>query len=123
MLFLPYRITCILLLSIVVNSICYRFVAGVISHKRLKGFMQVLWRASKGNIFMSQVSIEEPIKDAMTVSCTLTTYKCIYLSNLDVQLLTLVVSFSQNALVFKTVFVLFFQGHALSERVKKICEG
>jgi hypothetical protein len=41
------------------------FVAGVIPRERLTGFEKMLWRACRGNVFLRQADIEEPIADPM----------------------------------------------------------
>ena len=48
--------------------LCDRFVAGVISQERLVSFERMLWRACRGNVFMRQTPIEEPLEDKSTVS-------------------------------------------------------
>ena len=70
------------------------FVAGVIAREKLLRFEQVLWRACRGNVFVQQTEIDEPLEDPSTGEC-----------------------------IFKNVFVLFFQGDQLRLRVKRICEG
>lgn len=45
-----------------------RFVAGVISQERLGTFERVLWRACRGNVFIRQAPIDEPLEDPTTVS-------------------------------------------------------
>nr|CAD2183782.1 unnamed protein product [Meloidogyne enterolobii] len=71
-----------------------KFVAGVIQRERLPAFERLLWRACRGNVFLRQAEITEPLSDTMT--------------GLEVQ---------------KAVFIIFFQGDQLKSRVKKICEG
>ena len=45
-----------------------RFVAGVIAREKLLRFEQVLWRACRGNVFVQQTEIDEPLEDPSTVS-------------------------------------------------------
>ncbi|VDD95947.1 unnamed protein product, partial [Enterobius vermicularis] len=71
----------------------FGFVAGVIQRERLPGFERLLWRACRGNAFLRQSEIDEPLVDSSGVP------------------------------VKKTVFIIFFQGDQLKTRVKKICEG
>uniref|UniRef100_A0A0N5AD15 V-type proton ATPase subunit a n=1 Tax=Syphacia muris TaxID=451379 RepID=A0A0N5AD15_9BILA len=71
----------------------FGFVAGVIQRERLPGFERLLWRACRGNAFLRQSEINEPLID------------------------------SAGVMVKKTVFIIFFQGDQLKTRVKKICEG
>uniref|UniRef100_A0A336KL07 V-type proton ATPase subunit a n=1 Tax=Culicoides sonorensis TaxID=179676 RepID=A0A336KL07_CULSO len=70
------------------------FVVGVMNRERFLSFERMLWRISRGNIFVRQSEIEEPFKDPKT-----------------------------KRPVYKVVFVLFFQGEQLKSRVKKICLG
>uniref|UniRef100_A0A8C2B6D3 V-type proton ATPase subunit a n=1 Tax=Cyprinus carpio TaxID=7962 RepID=A0A8C2B6D3_CYPCA len=69
------------------------FVAGVINRERIPTFERMLWRVCRGNVFLRQTEIEDPLEDPTTVS------------------------------VHKSVFIIFFQGDQLKNRVKKICEG
>ncbi|KAK7080088.1 Unc-32p [Halocaridina rubra] len=70
------------------------FVAGVILRERMPMFERMLWRVCRGNVFVRQVQIEEPLEDPVT-----------------------------GDEVYKTVFIIFFQGEQLKTKVKKICEG
>ncbi|XP_014258962.1 V-type proton ATPase 116 kDa subunit a isoform X2 [Cimex lectularius] len=70
------------------------FVAGVILRERIPAFERMLWRACRGNVFLRQAEIETPLEDPST-----------------------------GDEVFKSVFIIFFQGDQLKTRVKKICEG
>uniref|UniRef100_U5EY30 V-type proton ATPase subunit a n=1 Tax=Corethrella appendiculata TaxID=1370023 RepID=U5EY30_9DIPT len=70
------------------------FVAGVILRERLPAFERMLWRACRGNVFLRQAMIESPLEDP-----------------------------SNGENVYKSVFIIFFQGDQLKTRVKKICEG
>ncbi|KAK6101351.1 V-type ATPase subunit family protein [Brugia pahangi] len=70
------------------------FVAGVIERERLPAFERLLWRACRGNVFLRQSEIAEPLIDTTT-----------------------------GDPIINTVFIIFFQGDQLKTRVKKICEG
>ncbi|XP_056672712.1 V-type proton ATPase 116 kDa subunit a 1 isoform X6 [Monodelphis domestica] len=70
------------------------FVAGVINRERMPTFERMLWRVCRGNVFLRQSEIENPLEDPVT---------------------------GDN--VHKSVFIIFFQGDQLKNRVKKICEG
>ncbi|XP_046917281.2 V-type ATPase subunit a family protein Vha100-1 isoform X1 [Dermatophagoides farinae] len=70
------------------------FVAGVILRERIPGFERMLWRTCHGNVFLKQASIDTPLEDPYT---------------------------GDN--VYKSVFIIFFQGEQLQTKVKKICEG
>ncbi|KAK3919670.1 V-type proton ATPase 116 kDa subunit a1 [Frankliniella fusca] len=54
----------------------------------------MLWRACRGNVFLRQAEIETPLEDPTT-----------------------------GDEVYKSVFIIFFQGDQLKTRVRKICEG
>ncbi|XP_072176712.1 V-type proton ATPase 116 kDa subunit a 1-like [Diadema setosum] len=70
------------------------FVAGVIQRERIAAFEQMLWRVCRGNVFLRQAEIDTPLEDPSTGD--------------EMQ---------------KSVFIIFFQGDQLKNRVKKICEG
>ncbi|KAM7536854.1 hypothetical protein Aperf_G00000087544 [Anoplocephala perfoliata] len=70
------------------------FVAGVVLREMLPAFERMLWRACSGNVFLKQAEIELPIEDLLT-----------------------------GEKVYKTVFIIFFQGDQLKSKVTKICEG
>lgn len=70
------------------------FVAGVIQRERVAGFERMLWRISRGNVFLRQAEIGTSLEDPST----------------------------GNPL-YKTVFVAFFQGEQLKSRIKKVCAG
>nr|CAD7587713.1 unnamed protein product [Timema genevievae] len=74
--------------------VVFSFVAGVILRERIPPFERMLWRACRGNVFLRQAEIETPLEDP-----------------------------SNGDQVFKSVFIIFFQGDQLKTRVKKICEG
>lgn len=70
------------------------FVAGVVPRERVPAFERMLWRISRGNVFLRQVELEQPLDEPNTGNS-----------------------------VYKTVFVAFFQGEELKSRVKKVCAG
>uniref|UniRef100_A0A8C6X604 V-type proton ATPase subunit a n=1 Tax=Naja naja TaxID=35670 RepID=A0A8C6X604_NAJNA len=72
----------------------WQFVAGVINRERIPTFERMLWRVCRGNVFLRQAEIENPLEDPVT-----------------------------GDYVHKSVFIIFFQGDQLKNRVKKICEG
>lgn len=43
------------------------FVAGTIQRERLPGFERMLWRISRGNVFLRQVEMDETLEDPETV--------------------------------------------------------
>ncbi|XP_017143573.1 V-type proton ATPase 116 kDa subunit a [Drosophila miranda] len=70
------------------------FVAGVINRERVFGFERMLWRISRGNVFLKRSDLDEPLNDPAT-----------------------------GHPIYKTVFVAFFQGEQLKNRIKKVCTG
>ncbi|XP_037802746.1 V-type proton ATPase 116 kDa subunit a1-like isoform X1 [Penaeus monodon] len=70
------------------------FVAGVTLRERMPMFERMLWRVCRGNVFVRRADIQQPLEDPIT-----------------------------GEEVFKTVFIIFFQGEQLKTKVKKICEG
>eukprot|EP01135_Chromosphaera_perkinsii_P002180 Nk52_evm15s218 gene=Nk52_evmTU15s218 len=70
------------------------FTAGVIAREKVAGFERLLWRACHGNVFMRQAHIEQALHDPSTGEPSL-----------------------------KNVFVIFYQGETLQNKVKRICEG
>ncbi|XP_069189056.1 V-type proton ATPase 116 kDa subunit a 1 isoform X2 [Procambarus clarkii] len=70
------------------------FVAGVTRRERMPMFERMLWRVCRGNVFVRQSEIHEPLEDPVT-----------------------------GEAVHKVVFLIFFQGEQLKNKVKKICDG
>uniref|UniRef100_A0A9R1SRM1 V-type proton ATPase subunit a n=2 Tax=Cyprinus carpio TaxID=7962 RepID=A0A9R1SRM1_CYPCA len=75
-------------------AFCLLYFSGVIGRERMSTFERMLWRVCRGNVFLRQADIEEPLEDPAT-----------------------------GDHVHKSVFIIFFQGDQLKNRVKKICEG
>ena len=72
----------------------FNVTAGVIDFSKLNSFERILWRVSKGNIYLKHSDIAEDLVDPST-----------------------------GDQVRKSIFLLFFQGEELKSRVKKVCEG
>ncbi|XP_054725479.1 V-type proton ATPase 116 kDa subunit a1-like isoform X1 [Anastrepha obliqua] len=70
------------------------FVAGVLPRQRVYAFERMLWRISRGNILVKHADIEEPLQDPRT-----------------------------GNMIYKTAFVVFYQGEQLNTRIKKVCSG
>ncbi|XP_029162435.1 V-type proton ATPase 116 kDa subunit a-like [Nylanderia fulva] len=70
------------------------FVGGVINRERVPAFERMLWRISRGNVFLRQTEIDKPLEDPAT-----------------------------GNEIYKTAFVAFFQGEQLKTRIKKVCIG
>eukprot|EP00092_Neocalanus_flemingeri_P001102 GFUD01001175.1.p1 GENE.GFUD01001175.1~~GFUD01001175.1.p1 ORF type:complete len:874 (+),score=218.49 GFUD01001175.1:2161-4782(+) len=76
------------------SSMKFNITGGVIDRARLLAFERMLWRVSKGNVFLKVAEIDEQMEDP-----------------------------GSGDVLNKAVFIIFFQGEALRSRVKKICEG
>lgn len=70
------------------------FVAGVIPRERLAAFERILWRTLRGNLYMNQSEIPEPIIDP-----------------------------SNNEQTHKNVFVIFAHGKEIIAKIRKISES
>ncbi|XP_060550505.1 V-type proton ATPase 116 kDa subunit a 4 [Pantherophis guttatus] len=70
------------------------FIAGVIKRERLVTFERLLWRACRGNIYLKFSEMDTPLEDPVT-----------------------------KEEMKKNVFIIFYQGEQLRQKIKKICEG
>lgn len=70
------------------------FVAGVIARDRVAAFERILWRTLRGNLYMNQSEIPEPLTDPTT-----------------------------NVAVNKNVFVIFAHGQEILAKIRKISES
>jgi len=70
------------------------FLTGVLPKEKLLTFERVLWRATRGNMFIKQIEIDIPIIDPTTGEAT-----------------------------EKNVFIIFFQGEKAQTKIKKTCEA
>ncbi|KAK2539653.1 Atp6v0a4 [Columba guinea] len=70
------------------------FTAGVIKRERMLLFERLLWRACRGNIYLKYTEIDTPLEDPVT-----------------------------REEVKKNMFIIFYQGEQLKQKIKKICEG
>lgn len=76
------------------KSVKLGFITGVIKRDKFSSFERVLWRSTRGNLFMKHADIEDKIKDPHT-----------------------------GDLVEKSVFIIFYQGERSHLKIKKICES
>ncbi|XP_053321240.1 V-type proton ATPase 116 kDa subunit a 4-like [Spea bombifrons] len=67
---------------------------GVIDMERLAAFERVLWRVCMGNIYMKSCEMDSPLEDPVT-----------------------------KQEIKKNVFIVFYQGEQLKQKVLKICDG
>jgi V-type H+-transporting ATPase subunit a len=70
------------------------FVAGVIPRERVAAFERILWRTLRGNLYMNQSEIPEPLTDP-----------------------------TNNELINKNVFVIFAHGKEIIAKIRKISES
>ncbi|KAI9791049.1 MAG: H(+)-transporting V0 sector ATPase subunit a [Piccolia ochrophora] len=70
------------------------FVAGVIPRERIAAFERILWRTLRGNLYMNQSEIPEPI-----------------------------INPSNNESIYKNVFVIFAHGKEILAKIRKISES
>lgn len=53
--------------TILIVYFIIRFVAGVVPRERVPGFERMLWRISRGNVFLRRAELEESLEDPATV--------------------------------------------------------
>lgn len=53
----------------------FRFVSGVVNRERVPAFERMLWRISRGNVFLRQAELDEPLEDPNTVRKYLIIFK------------------------------------------------
>ncbi|XP_027639887.1 V-type proton ATPase 116 kDa subunit a 4 isoform X3 [Falco peregrinus] len=70
------------------------FTAGVIKRERMIPFERLLWRACRGNIYLRYTEMDTPLEDPVT-----------------------------REEVKKNVFIIFYQGEQLKQKIRKICDG
>ncbi|XP_060101635.1 V-type proton ATPase 116 kDa subunit a 4 isoform X2 [Heteronotia binoei] len=70
------------------------FIAGVIKRERMGPFERLLWRACRGNIYLRFSEMDTPLEDPIT-----------------------------QEEMKKNVFIIFYQGEQLKQKIRKICEG
>ncbi|XP_042326284.1 V-type proton ATPase 116 kDa subunit a isoform X2 [Sceloporus undulatus] len=70
------------------------FIAGVIKRERMVPFERLLWRACRGNIYLRFSEMDTPLEDPIT-----------------------------KEEMKKNVFIIFYQGEQLRQKIKKICDG
>lgn len=70
------------------------FVTGVVAAANFLSFERVLWRATRGNLFMKHSEMDDEVRDSVT-----------------------------GELVEKCVFIIFFQGSRVENKIRKICEA
>eukprot|EP01111_Echinosteliopsis_oligospora_P019970 TRINITY_DN992_c0_g2_i2.p1 TRINITY_DN992_c0_g2~~TRINITY_DN992_c0_g2_i2.p1 ORF type:complete len:855 (-),score=239.34 TRINITY_DN992_c0_g2_i2:45-2609(-) len=76
------------------KSVKLGFLTGVIVRNKVPSFERVLWRATRGNLYMKQSDIDGQIKDPNT-----------------------------GDWLEKNVFIIFFSGERVQAKIKKICES
>lgn len=70
------------------------FTAGVINRERMPSFERLLWRVCRGNIYLKFGEMDTALEDPVT-----------------------------KEEIKKNMFIIFYQGEQLRQKIKKICEG
>ncbi|XP_004462195.1 V-type proton ATPase 116 kDa subunit a 4 isoform X2 [Dasypus novemcinctus] len=70
------------------------FTAGVINRERMASFERLLWRVCRGNVYLKFSEIDTTMEDPVT-----------------------------KEEIKKNIFIIFFQGEQLRQKIKKICDG
>ncbi|XP_005405509.1 PREDICTED: V-type proton ATPase 116 kDa subunit a isoform 4 isoform X2 [Chinchilla lanigera] len=70
------------------------FTVGVINRERMASFERLLWRVCRGNIYLKFSEMDAPLEDPVT-----------------------------REEIKKNIFIIFYQGEQLRQKVKKICDG
>ncbi|KAL4669833.1 hypothetical protein H8959_008387 [Pygathrix nigripes] len=70
------------------------FIAGVINRERMASFERLLWRICRGNMYLKFSEMDAPLEDPVTKE--------------EIQ---------------KNIFIIFYQGEQLRQKIKKICDG
>uniref|UniRef100_G1T5M6 V-type proton ATPase subunit a n=1 Tax=Oryctolagus cuniculus TaxID=9986 RepID=G1T5M6_RABIT len=70
------------------------FTAGVITRERMASFKRLLWRVCRGNVYLRFSEMDTPLEDPVT-----------------------------KEEIKKNIFIIFYQGEQLRQKVKKICDG
>ncbi|XP_069852972.1 V-type proton ATPase 116 kDa subunit a 4 [Dipodomys merriami] len=70
------------------------FTAGVINRERMASFERLLWRVCRGNVYLKFSEMDTPLEDPIT-----------------------------KEEIKKNIFIIFYQGEQLRQKIKKICDG
>lgn len=70
------------------------FITGVVEEDKFLSFERILWRATRGNVYVRHTEVDEPLRDVTT-----------------------------SQLIHKYVFIIFFQGSRVEHKIRKICEA
>ncbi|XP_040857954.1 V-type proton ATPase 116 kDa subunit a isoform X1 [Ochotona curzoniae] len=70
------------------------FTAGVINRERMASFERLLWRVCRGNVYLRFTEMDTPLEDPVT-----------------------------REEIKKNIFIIFYQGEQLRQKIKKICDG
>jgi hypothetical protein len=52
---------------VIILIIYFRFVAGVVPRERVPAFERMLWRISRGNVFLRRAELDQSLEDPSTV--------------------------------------------------------
>ena len=90
-----------------------RFVTGVIVRERVAAFERVLWRACRGNVFLRQADIMQPLEDPTTVSSFSSYCFVIYLRK-DYGSMHIYMYIIINIVILNTYLCLFYLSNSSS---------
>ncbi|KAJ0077004.1 hypothetical protein Patl1_36522 [Pistacia atlantica] len=79
------------------------FLAGLVPREKSMAFERILFRATRGNVFLKQVAVEEPVIDPASGEKVSPSKHFVY--------------------VEKNVFVIFYSGERVKNKILKICEA
>ncbi|KAI3984986.1 hypothetical protein MKX01_004754, partial [Papaver californicum] len=92
--------------QVMLNTLNLGFVSGLIPRDKLMAFERVLFRATRGIVFIKQTMIEDPFTDPVSGKKISDLNFCD--SNLSVE---------------KNVFVVFYSGERAKAKIMKICDA
>uniref|UniRef100_A0A8C0SG69 V-type proton ATPase subunit a n=1 Tax=Canis lupus familiaris TaxID=9615 RepID=A0A8C0SG69_CANLF len=72
----------------------FEFTAGVINRERMASFERLLWRVCRGNIYLKFSEMDTTLEDPVT-----------------------------KEEIKKNIFIIFYQGEQLRQKIRKICDG
>lgn len=108
------------------------YVSGLVSREKSMAFERILFRATRGNVFLKQVVLDDtvidPVSGEKVSSCTsLCWCNFILFFNLHVilhyQYFIIIVLLDNYFQVEKNVFITFYSGERARNKILKICDA